>query len=104
MLLAYSVPAYVIADGGDGDDDGDDGDDDGDDGGGDDGDGDNPFCGDGIINQPREECDDGNYRNGDGCSKKCKLEPNEIPEFTTIGAGLALAGIGAYIYRRRSRK
>lgn len=27
-----------------------------------------------------------------------------IPEFTTIGAGLVLAGAGYYIYRRRSRK
>ena len=27
-----------------------------------------------------------------------------VPEFTTIGAGLVLAGAGAYMYRRRSRK
>ena len=27
-----------------------------------------------------------------------------IPEFTTIGAGLALAGAGYYMYRKRSRK
>ena len=27
-----------------------------------------------------------------------------VPEFTTIGAGLVLAGAGAYIYRKRSRK
>ena len=27
-----------------------------------------------------------------------------IPEFTTIGAGLVLAGAGAYMYRKRSRK
>ena len=26
---------------------------------------------------------------------------NEIPEFTTIGAGLVLAGAGAYMYRKR---
>lgn len=31
-------------------------------------------------------------------------DEEEIPEFTTIGAGLALAGAGAYMYRRRSRK
>lgn len=30
--------------------------------------------------------------------------PNEIPEFTTIGAGLVLAGAGAYMYRKRNRK
>ena len=29
---------------------------------------------------------------------------HEIPEFTTIGAGLVLAGAGAYMYRKRSRK
>ncbi len=27
-----------------------------------------------------------------------------IPEFTTLGAGLALAGAGLYMYRKRSRK
>ena len=29
---------------------------------------------------------------------------NEIPEFTTIGAALVLAGAGFYMYRKRSRK
>ena len=29
---------------------------------------------------------------------------HEIPEFTTIGAGLALAGAGYYMYRKRSKK
>ena len=27
-----------------------------------------------------------------------------VPEFTTIGAGLVLAGAGAYMYRKRSKK
>ena len=30
-------------------------------------------------------------------------ESNEIPEFTTIGAGLALAGAGLYMYRKRRK-
>lgn len=34
----------------------------------------NVTCGDGAINQPSEECDDGNLVNGDGCSADCKLE------------------------------
>ena len=63
-----------------------------------------PFCGDGEVNQEFEQCDDGNNDNGDGCSERCQEEIDEIPEFTTIGAGLALAGAGAYLYRRRSRK
>ncbi|TSC22940.1 DUF4215 domain-containing protein [Corallococcus sp. Z5C101001] len=31
-------------------------------------------CGDGVIS-PREECDDGNSANGDGCSATCGIEP-----------------------------
>lgn len=33
-----------------------------------------PYCGDGIINQSFEECDDGNNISGDGCSDRCQLE------------------------------
>ena len=33
-----------------------------------------PYCGDGIVNQWWEECDDGNNINGDGCSSTCKIE------------------------------
>ena len=36
-----------------------------------------PYCGDGNIDQPYEECDDGNSDNGDGCSASCA---NEVPE------------------------
>jgi cysteine-rich repeat protein len=33
-------------------------------------------CGDGKVNLPGEECDDGNLVNGDGCDKHCKIESN----------------------------
>jgi cysteine-rich repeat protein len=34
----------------------------------------NPFCGDGVQNQPTEQCDDGNTVSGDGCSSTCQTE------------------------------
>ncbi len=34
-----------------------------------------PACGDGI-NQPPEQCDDGNVLPGDGCNGVCQVEPN----------------------------
>ena len=34
---------------------------------------DNDICGDGIITGD-QECDDGNIRNGDGCSSECQIE------------------------------
>src|SRR6516225_970004 len=34
-----------------------------------------PACGDGTVNQPTEECDDGNTLPGDCCSGACKVEP-----------------------------
>ena len=33
-----------------------------------------PMCGDGVVNQTAEQCDDGNTKAGDGCSAACKLE------------------------------
>ena len=30
-----------------------------------------PFCGDGMIMAPFEECDDGNSEDGDGCNSDC---------------------------------
>ena len=33
-----------------------------------------PFCGDGELNLDAEECDDGNYVDGDGCSGNCTSE------------------------------
>ncbi|MGE5783912.1 MAG: DUF4215 domain-containing protein [Myxococcales bacterium] len=37
-----------------------------------------PGCGDGIINQASEACDDGNAIAGDGCNGACQLEPNYV--------------------------
>ncbi len=31
-------------------------------------------CGDGIVNQPSEQCDDGNTVSGDGCDANCQIE------------------------------
>ena len=31
-------------------------------------------CGDGLVNEEGEECDDGNKESGDGCSSDCKAE------------------------------
>jgi fibro-slime domain-containing protein len=33
-----------------------------------------PICGDGRLDVPQEACDDGNRRNGDGCSATCAIE------------------------------
>jgi fibro-slime domain-containing protein len=33
-----------------------------------------PYCGDGKVQAPREECDDGNRTNKDGCSSTCLKE------------------------------
>ena len=34
-----------------------------------------PFCGDGVVNQASETCDDGNALPGDGCTGVCTVEP-----------------------------
>ncbi|EWS73199.1 myxococcus cysteine-rich repeat protein (macronuclear) [Tetrahymena thermophila SB210] len=34
-----------------------------------------PKCGDGILTQETEQCDDGNNLNNDGCSSTCQIEP-----------------------------
>ena len=31
-------------------------------------------CGNGIVEDSHEECDDGNLENGDGCNSKCSME------------------------------
>ncbi len=33
------------------------------------------YCGDGIVSQPNEQCEDGNTINGDGCNQLCMMEP-----------------------------
>lgn len=43
-----------------------------------------PYCGDGIINQTFEQCDDGNNEDGDGCSSTCQ---NEIDTPNFCGDG-----------------
>lgn len=35
-------------------------------------------CGDGMVNQPSEQCDDGNTVNGDGCSSTCQTQCIDI--------------------------
>jgi len=35
-----------------------------------------PGCGDGIVNQDSEKCDDGDALAGDGCNGVCQIEPN----------------------------
>jgi fibro-slime domain-containing protein len=35
-----------------------------------------PYCGDGLVNQASETCDDGNALPGDGCTGLCVAEPN----------------------------
>ncbi|MGY4884123.1 MAG: DUF4215 domain-containing protein [Nanobdellota archaeon] len=36
-------------------------------------------CGNNILEAPYEECDDGNYNSGDGCSATCKIEEGPEP-------------------------
>lgn len=48
-----------------------------------------PECGDGILVEGQEACDDANLVDGDGCSSTCQIETTEnpagtIPENTTI--------------------
>lgn len=38
----------------------------------------NLYCGDSIITEPIEECDDSNNIDGDGCSSNCLREPEEF--------------------------
>ena len=59
-----------------------------------------PACGDGVINQASEQCDDGNSIPGDGCSGICKIEayytcptPGQ-PCVSTIVCGDGVVGPG----------
>ncbi|MCB0330078.1 MAG: DUF4215 domain-containing protein [Bdellovibrionales bacterium] len=38
-----------------------------------------PRCGDGVVNQINEECDDGNSIECDGCSNDCQIQPPTAP-------------------------
>lgn len=54
-------------------------------------------CGDGIRQQPNEQCDDGNTSNGDGCSSICLLEtttPSPSPGGGTETGGTGSSGTG----------
>jgi cysteine-rich repeat protein len=41
-------------------------------------------CGDHILQQPPEQCDDGNLTAGDGCDGACQIEPGACPGGTEI--------------------
>lgn len=72
-------------------------------------------CGDGLKTGP-EACDDGNLRDGDGCSAACEVvpvpepEPEPVPEPAKPGCGcsageaglLGLLGVAALLRRRRA--
>jgi len=49
------------------------------------------FCGDGVINQAEEQCDDGNNDDGDGCSASCEIEVVACPCFADVAALAAQA-------------
>jgi fibro-slime domain-containing protein len=59
-----------------------------------------PACGDGMLNQDDEVCDDGNTLPGDCCSGSCKLEPNCVCDdmgancHSTIVCGDGMRGPG----------
>ena len=59
-----------------------------------------PGCGDGLINEPNEQCDDGNSIPGDGCSGTCQIEPYYTcatpgqPCVSTIVCGDGVVGPG----------
>ena len=44
------------------------------------------FCGDGVVNQVSEDCDDGNLVDSDACSNLCKNNISVNVQFTTCGA------------------
>ncbi len=43
-----------------------------------------PYCGDGVVQEEFEQCDDGNNQWGDGCSPNCKKEGIYIEKFPPI--------------------
>ncbi len=54
-----------------------------------------PYCGDGTVNSPSEQCDDGNNISGDGCSAICTSEvctPGETASCDTGELGVCAVG------------
>ena len=72
-------------------------------------------CGNGIVEDPHEECDDGNLENGDGCNSKCATEaapPRAVPVddvaveviviIATIAVLMILLAIGSiFVFRAK---
>ena len=42
------------------------------------------YCGDGALETPAEECDDGNFIDRDGCSSYCKIEDMTPPTVSSV--------------------
>jgi cysteine-rich repeat protein len=42
------------------------------------------YCGDGILQEPPEQCDDGNNVDGDGCSAICETEGKSLPVMSDL--------------------
>ncbi len=51
-----------------------------------------PTCGDGVLDPPGEECDDGNLANDDGCSSTCRLAAGDFCSFTQGGWSAPCSG------------
>ena len=49
-----------------------------------------PTCGDGLLNQAFEQCDDGNKADGDGCSKSCKLQGPLAEQILVLGGAFQM--------------
>jgi uncharacterized repeat protein (TIGR01451 family) len=49
------------------------------------------YCGDGKLDEPEEECDDGNNENGDGCDCDCKWENGSLFVKKVVVGGTAEA-------------
>jgi cysteine-rich repeat protein len=63
-----------------------------------------PSCGDGIVDGPGEQCDDGNLDNGDGCDATCQNEaPPPVPGLSPLAAALLvllLVALAPLVLRR----
>lgn len=45
-------------------------------------------CGDGYVSSGSEQCDDGDFSNGDGCSSSCLLEGTPLCTVNQIGTSV----------------